>query len=34
MSRDDYADPDFLAGMIAHDWWMGEKGKARESLDS
>ena len=34
VSRDDYEDPDYLAGMIAHDWWMGEKGKARESLDS
>jgi len=34
VSRDDYQDPDYLAGVVAHDWWMGEKGKAWESLEA
>ena len=34
MSRDDYADPDYYAGIMARDWFMGEKRKVRESADA
>jgi hypothetical protein len=31
---DDHHDPDALAHTVALDWWMGEKAKAREALDT
>lgn len=34
VSRDDYADPDYMAGVMAHDWFMEHASRAREDLDA